>query len=408
MLKYKMKRRSLMFTFPGRAGIADSETLKINADVIALRKDGKDVIPLVAGEPDFETPDCIKQKAIEAINKNFTRYTPSSGMLELRLQIAKKLERENGVKYNPEDLVVACGAKQAIATAMLALTDHQDEVLIPVPYWVSYKAIAEIAGAKPVLVPTDAKNNFKVTVDDLKKFVTPKTKVLMLNSPSNPTGAIFKKDELYDIAEFAVKNHLIVISDEIYEKLIYDGEKHISIASLGEDIYKQTILINGFSKSCAMTGWRVGYSAAIRQFSDIFKKIQANTTTHTSSISQYAAQAAFELPDSYFEKNAKTFENRRDMIINWLDKRNDLTYIRPSGAFYFFINVSKLFGKSIKGEIIKNDVDFYNLLLKHALVAVVPGSAFGDSDYIRISYSYSMESLEKALERIEGFLDDCK
>ncbi|MFN3412087.1 MAG: pyridoxal phosphate-dependent aminotransferase [Exilispira sp.] len=397
-----------MFDFPKRAEIADSETLKINSDVIELRKQGKDVIPLVAGEPDFETPELIKDKAREALNKDITRYTPTSGMLELREKIVEKLKKENNIIYEPSEIVVGCGAKQNIATALMALTDNGDEVIIPSPYWVSYKAMAEIAGSKPVIAETDEKNNFKLTVDDLKKVLTRKSKILILNSPSNPTGIVYSEEELKQIAEFVVKNNLIVISDEIYEKLIYDGKKHISIASLGKDIFERTIVINGFSKSCAMTGWRVGYSAAPKKFTDVFKKIQANTTTHTSSISQYAALAAFDLPENYYSKNAKTFEERRNFIANWLDNRNELSYIKPEGAFYFFINISKIFGKKIKDTIIFNDNIFYSKLLENNLVAVVPGSAFGNKNYIRISYSYSLDSIEKALNRIGDFLNACK
>lgn len=397
-----------MFNFPKRAEIADSETLKINSDVIELRKKGKDVIPLVAGEPDFETPEIIKEKAIEALKNNFTRYTPTSGMLELREKICEKLKKENNLIYDPSEILVGCGAKQSISTALMALTDNEDEVIIPSPYWVSYKAMAEIAGAKPVVAETDEKNSFKLTVEDLKKVLTKKSKILILNSPSNPTGVVYSEQELKKIAEFVVENKLTVISDEIYEKLIYDGKKHISIASLGKEIFDRTIVINGFSKSCAMTGWRVGYSAAPKKFTDIFKKIQANTTTHTSSISQYAALAAFNLPDDYFLQNTKTFEQRRNFIIKWLDGRKELSYIKPEGAFYFFINVSKVFGKKIKDTIISNDAVFYSRLLENNLVAVVPGSAFGNSNYIRISYSYSLESIEKALKRIGEFLDACK
>ena len=397
-----------MFNFPKRAEIADSETLKINSDVIELRKQGKDVIPLVAGEPDFETPDIIKKKAIEALENNFTRYTPTSGMLELREKIVQKLKNENNISYDPSEILVGCGAKQSISTALMALTDNGDEVIIPSPYWVSYKAMAEIAGSKPVIVETDEKNNFKLTVDDLKKVVTAKSKILILNSPSNPTGIVYSEDELKKLAEFIVNNKLIVISDEIYEKLIYDGKKHVSIASLGKEIFDRTIVINGFSKSCAMTGWRVGYSAAPKKFTDIFKKIQANTTTHTSSISQYAALAAFELKEEYYKKNAELFQQRRDFIADWLDRKGELSYIKPEGAFYFFINISKVFGKKIDGIEISSDNLFYAKLLEKNLVAVVPGSAFGNSNYIRISYSYSLKSLEKALNRLGQFLDACK
>ncbi len=397
-----------MFNFPKRAEITDSETLKINSDVIELRKQGKDVIPLVAGEPDFETPDIIKKKAIEALEKNFTRYTPTSGMLELREKIVQKLKNENNLNYDPSEIIVGCGAKQSISTALMALTDNDDEVIIPSPYWVSYKAMAEIAGSKPVIAQTDEENDFKLTVDDLKKVLTKKSKILIINSPSNPTGVVYSEDELKHIAEFAINNKLTIISDEIYEKLIYDGKKHTSIASLGKEIFDRTIVINGFSKSCAMTGWRVGYSAAPKKFTDIFKKIQANTTTHTSSISQYAALAAFDLPEDYFKSNAKIFQERRDFISKWLDNRNDLSYIKPEGAFYFFINISKVFDKKIDGEEISSDNLFYSKLLEKKLVAVVPGSAFGNYNYIRISYSYSLKSLEKALNRIGEFLDACK
>ncbi|MCX8058786.1 MAG: pyridoxal phosphate-dependent aminotransferase [Spirochaetes bacterium] len=393
-----------MNEFAQRAEIADSETLKINNDVMQLRRKGIDVIPFVAGEPDFDTPEPINQAAIEAIYNNYTHYTNVAGISELREKIVEKLKLDNNLTYNPDEIIVGCGAKQNIANALLALIDNKAEVMIPSPYWVSYIAMVEICGGKPNIIKTTKETNYKINYEILKKSYNKNCKVLILNSPSNPTGAVYNLDELKEIAKFCLENNIYIISDEIYEKLIYDNMKHISIASLSKEIWEKTIVINGFSKSFAMTGWRVGYSAAPKKISDIMKKIQANMTSHTSSISQYAALKAFSLGSSFYETLRTTFEKRRDYILNELKDNKYIEIVKPNGAFYIFMNISKTFGKSYKDQQIKNDNDFYNILLNEFKVALVPGSAFGDSECMRLSYSYKLETITEGIKRIKDFL----
>lgn len=386
--------------FAQRSEISDSATLKINNDVINLIKKGVNVIPFVAGEPDFSTPEIIKKGGIEAIQNNCTHYTASSGIVELRKAIADKLYKENGLSYDIDEIIVSNGAKQAIANALLAIIDGNAEVLIPSPYWVSYKAMVDICGGKANIVETKKENKFKVTVEDLKERYNEKCKVLILNSPTNPTGAVYSKNELLEIGKFCVENDIFIISDEIYEKLVYDGLEHISIASLGSDIFEKTITINGFSKSYAMTGWRIGYSAAPNTITSIMKKFQSNTTSNASSISQYAALNAFKIDEFYFKNLIDTFTKRRDFIYEKLKDNPFLDVISPHGAFYFFIDISKLFGHSYKGKKINSDIDFYSILLNDAGVAVVPGSAFGNKNCFRLSYSYSLSTIKEGIDRL--------
>lgn len=394
--------------FAQRAEISDSATLKINNDVRVLRDGGVDIIPFVAGEPDFNTPDIIKEGAIDAINNNFTHYTNSAGILELRKAIADKLKNENNLEYSVDEIIVSNGAKQAITNALLAIIDDKAEVLIPSPYWVSYKAMVDICGGIANIVETKKENGFKVTVEDLEKQYNENCKAIILNSPTNPTGAVYNKDELYAIGNFCVEKDIFIISDEIYEKLIYDGFRHISIGSLSKQIFEKTITINGFSKSYAMTGWRLGYSAAPKEITKIMKKFQSNTTSNASSISQYAALNSFKLDKSYFSNLINIFTQRRDYIYNKLKNNKYLDIIFPHGAFYFFIDISKLFGHVYNSKVIKNDIDFYNILLNDAKVAVVPGSAFGNGNCIRMSYSYSLETIAKGIERILNILNNIK
>lgn len=397
-----------MSDFAQRAEIADSETLKINNDVMQLRRKGIDVIPFVAGEPDFDTPEAIKQAAIDAIYNNYTHYTNVAGISELREKIVEKLKIDNNLNYTPDEIIVGCGAKQNIANALLALIDNKAEVMIPSPYWVSYIAMVEICGGKPNIIKTTKETGYKVNYDLLKKNYNKNCKVLILNSPSNPTGAVYSLDELKDIAKFCVEHNVYVISDEIYEKLIYDNMKHISIASLSKEIWEKTIVINGFSKSFAMTGWRVGYSAAPKKISDIMRKIQANMTSHTSSISQYAALKAFSLGNSFYDTLRTTFEKRRNFILDEFKNEKYIDIVKPNGAFYIFMNISKIFGKRYKDQVINSDNDFYNILLNDFKVALVPGSAFGDPECMRLSYSYKFETIEEGIKRIKNFLNSIK
>ncbi len=397
-----------MKNFASRSNIADSATLKINAMVNELKNQGKEVIPFVAGEPDFNTPDEIKNEAINAIHNNYTHYTNSAGIPELRKAIVNKLKNDNNLKYDINQIVVSCGGKQALANTLLALVEKGDEVIIPAPYWVSYLMLVQLTEATPIIIETTLKNNYRLTIKQLKENINSKTKLLILNSPSNPTGSVYSKKELDDIAQICIDNDLFVISDEIYEKLIYDGNKHYSIAQHSEEMKKRTIIINGFSKSHAMTGWRVGYSACSPDISKSIKKIQANMSSHTSSISQYASLGAFKVDESYETMLKDVFSERRDIIINKLSNLNYLKPYRPEGAFYVFIDVSELFNKYHKDLKIINDEDVFQILLEEYGVALVPGNAFGNNKCLRMSYSYSTEAINKGLSQIEKFINNIK
>ena len=359
-------------------------------------KEGKDVIAFGAGEPDFDTPDPIKNAAIAAIQSGFTKYTPTSGIPELKEAIARKLKADNGLEYNPSSVIVSCGAKHSIYNTIQVLVDEGDEVLIPIPYWVSYPEMVSLAGGKPVFIPTTLKEDFKINVNTLKKFLTKKTKILLLNSPSNPCGVVYRKGELEALAEFCVKNNIICISDEIYEKIIFDGIKHVSIASLSDKIKKLTVTVNGFSKSYSMTGWRLGYLAAEQEIVDAVSRIQDHSTSNPTSIVQKAALAALAMDNKFFDEIIVKFQERRDYIISRLDKMKDrIGYKKPEGAFYIFCDIKKTNMDSFT---------FAKRLLEEKFVAVIPGAPFGCRDYVRISFATSMEKIKIGLDRIQEWL----
>ncbi len=385
-------------------GISPSLTLEITDKAQKMRKSGIDIIGFGAGEPDFDTPKNIQRAGIEAIESGKTRYTAASGIPELKSAICEKLKKDNDLDYESSNILVSSGAKHSIFNAFYAIINPGDEVIVPVPYWVSYPEFVKVVGGTPVLVNTKEENAFKYTKECLEKAITKNTKAIILNSPSNPTGTVYSRNELEMIADIAVKNNIFVLSDEIYEKLVYDGEKHISIASLNDDIKKLTIVVNGMSKAYAMTGWRIGYAAADKEIIKVMSNVQSHTTSNASSISQYASVEALTGDQSEISKMIEKFDERRVYMVDRINKINYLSCRKPKGAFYVMANISEAKGKTIKGREIKDSLDFTSLLLEEAKVAVVPGIAFGDDNYVRLSYATSMENIKNGLDRIEEVL----
>jgi len=376
--------------------IAPSATLSITAKAKEMKKQGIDVVSFAAGEPDFDTPLLIKEAAKKAIDEGFTKYTPTSGILELKEAICRKLFEDNHLEYTPKEILVSNGAKQALFNIIMTLVDKDDEVIIPVPYWVSYVEMVKLALGKPVFLKT---TDFMIDPDLLEKTITKKTKLLILNSPNNPTGAVYDEKLLQKIAKICIKHNIFVISDEIYEKLIYD-KKHVSIASFNQKIKKLTVVINGVSKTYAMTGWRIGYAAGSKEVIKAATKIQDHSTSNPSSISQKAALAALTMDQSHIKKMIEEYKKRRDFMIRGLSLIENIYPFYPSGAFYIFVNVEKLYQKGIK-----NSVDFCQKLLEEAHVAAIPGEAFGDDRFIRLSFATDTQSIKKGLERLKNFCE---
>ena len=388
--------------------IEASVTLAITAKAKEMKENGIDVISFGAGEPDFNTPENIINAAIKAMEEGNTKYTSVNGILPLREAICKKFKEDNGLIYKPSQIVVSTGAKQTLANVFLAILNPGDEVIVPNPYWVSYPELIRLADGKAVFVESDESSSYKYTKENLEKTVTEKTKAIILNTPNNPTGTIYNREELTEIAEFAKKYNLIIVSDEMYEKLIYDGESHVSIASISEDAYERTIVINGLSKSYAMTGWRLGYCGATEKIAKLMTNIQSHMTSNVCSITQYAAVEALNGPQDKVKEMIVEFEKRRNYMAKTLQEMNNLSIIKPQGAFYIMINIDKCLGKEINGERINDSMDFSAKLLEHEKVAVIPGKAFGLDNYVRVSYATSMESIEKGLERINKFVNKLK
>ncbi len=389
-------------------GISPSITLAITAKAKELKNSGVDVISFGVGEPDFNTPSNIIEAGYKAMIEGKTKYTETSGISELREEICRKFKDDNNLDYSKDQIIVSNGAKQCLANAFMAILDKDDEVIIPMPYWVSYPELVKIAGGVPVAVDSKEEHNYKYTIKSLEDKLSNKTKAIILNSPNNPTGTIYSKEELLKIAEFAKEHNLIIISDEVYEKLIYDDEKHISIASLTDYAYENTIVINGLSKSAAMTGWRIGYAASNKEVIKAMTSLQSHMTSNINSITQYAAIEALKNSKGSSDKMLKEFNKRREYMINRLDNIKDINYILPNGAFYIMIDVSKFYSKSINNNLIKDSLSFSKFLLEENKVAVVPGVGFGIDNYVRLSYATSMENIEKGLNRIEEFLKKLK
>ena len=388
--------------------IEASVTLAITAKAKEMKENGVDVISFGAGEPDFNTPENIINAAIKAMQEGNTKYTNVNGILPLREAICKKFKEDNGLVYKPSQIVVSTGAKQSLANVFLAILNPGDEVIVPNPYWVSYPELIRLADGKPVFVESDETSSYKFTKENLEKAVTEKTKAIILNTPNNPTGTIYNREELIEIAEFAKKYDLIIVSDEMYEKLIYDGESHVSIASVSDDAYERTIVINGLSKSYAMTGWRLGYCGASEKIAKLMTNIQSHMTSNVCSITQYAAVEALNGAQDKVKEMIFEFERRRNYMAKTLEEMNNLSIIKPQGAFYIMINIDKCLGKEINGEKINDSMDFSAKLLENEKVAVIPGKAFGLDNYVRVSYATSMELIEKGLERINKFVNKLK
>lgn len=383
------------------ASLTPSATLAITAKAKELKAAGYDVIGLGAGEPDFNTPQHIIAAAIKAMSEGHTKYTPSGGLPALKAEIIKKFARDQGLEYEPAEIIVCVGAKHALYTLFQVLLDEGDEVIIPTPYWVSYPEQVKLAGGVPVYVEGLEENDFKMTPDQLKQAITPKTKAVIINSPSNPTGMIYTAEELKALGEVCLAHGVLIVSDEIYEKLIYGGAKHVSIAELSPELKEQTIIINGVSKSHSMTGWRIGYAAGPKDIIQAMTDLASHSTSNPTSIAQYAAIAAYSGPQEPVEQMRQAFEERLNIIYDKLVQIPGFTCIKPQGAFYLFPNARK--AADMAG--CRTVDEFVAALLEEAKVALVPGSGFGAPDYVRLSYATSLETLETAIERIRRFME---
>ena len=386
--------------------IHPSVTLAIDARAKQLRAMGLDVIGFGAGEPDFDTPRYLKSAARDALDAGMTKYTPVAGTVELRTEIQQKLLRDNGLDYELADIIVSSGAKQCLFNALSAILDPGDEVLLPSPCWVSYPEMVRMAGGVPVMVKGDEANGFLVDADALRPHVTERTKALILNSPNNPSGSVCSRALLEGIAALAVEKQFYVISDEIYEKLIYDGEAHVSIASLGDEIRAQTIVVNGVSKSYAMTGWRIGYAAGPKAVIRAMTAFQSHSTSNPNSIAQHAAAVALTNGEKFMHDSLVEFDARRRLMHQLISEIPGLSAALPKGAFYMMLNISALIGKSLNGRAIRGSDDFAEMLLESQKVAVVPARAFGDDRYVRLSYATSRDKITLGLARIAEFVKE--
>ncbi|MBP3427635.1 MAG: pyridoxal phosphate-dependent aminotransferase [Clostridia bacterium] len=387
--------------------ISPSPTLAIDARAKEMSAAGRDVVSFCAGEPDFVTPQYIRTAAHEALDMGLTKYTPAAGTLELRRAICDKLLCDNALTYSPKQIVVSNGAKFAIYAALCAIINPGDEVLIPTPCWVSYPEMVRLAGGVPVFVPSTRENNYIVEARDMVPYVTDKTKALLINTPGNPTGSIWRREQLREIAKLAIARKFYVISDEIYEKLVYDGEQHTSIASFGDEIYNQTIVINGVSKAYAMTGWRIGYAAAPLPIAKIMSSLQSQVASGSNAIAQYACVEALTSFKgvTQVENMRQQYDRRRKMMVSRLNAIEGVTCNMPKGAFYCMMDITGLFGKYYGYTQVNNSMTFAELLLENADVAVVPGSAFCSEGFCRLSYATSMENIQRGLVRVAAFVD---
>jgi aspartate aminotransferase len=390
------------------AAVGDSITLQISALAKQMKIEGNDVISFSQGEPDFDTPESIKIAGIEAIQQGKTKYTAVSGIPELKQAIIAKLKRDQGLDYGMDNILVSCGAKHSIFNANMALINPGDEVIIPAPYWVSYPDQVVLAGGVPVIVNTTSATDFKITPDQLQKAVTKKSKVLILCTPSNPTGMLYSKFELKALAEVILKNDLIVYSDEIYEKLIYGGKQHLSIAQISAELKKRTVIINGVSKAYSMTGWRIGYMAASSSIIQAASKIQAQSTSNPTTASQWASVHALNQSEEDMQKMTDAFDKRRMYMVSILTKATELRFYIPHGAFYIFANIRSYIGLSCRSGKVEDSASFCSYLLQEQKVAIVPGSCFGMENFIRLSYSTSMADIEEGIERISHWLKTLK
>ncbi len=389
--------------------IAPSLTLEITAKAKKMKAEGISVIGFGAGEPDFNTPEYIINSAKKALDIGFTKYTPAAGMQELKKAVCDKFYNDNGLTYDPAQIVISSGAKSSLYHAICAIVNDGDEVVLPSPYWLTYPELIKLAGGKVVLVETAKENGYKMTAEQFANVVTDKTKALILNSPNNPTGAVYSEEEIKAIAKVCEEKGIYVISDEIYEKLVYDGETHYSIASYSEFMKEHTIVINGMSKTYAMTGWRIGYLAAPLAIAKAISSMQSHTASNPCSISQYASVTALadEQGKEFIKNMQRVFDDRRKLMINTLKDVKDIVCIEPKGAFYVFVNVSKLYGKKYDGQEVNGSLSFADAALKCG-VAVIPGIAFGNDECIRLSYAISKEDIIEGLSRLIAFINKLK
>ncbi|WEY86855.1 aspartate transaminase AspB [Bacillus subtilis] len=383
------------------SALTPSTTLAITAKAKELKAAGHDVIGLGAGEPDFNTPQHIIDAAVRSMNEGHTKYTPSGGLAELKNSIAEKFKRDQNIEYKPSQIIVCTGAKHALYTLFQVILDEEDEVIIPTPYWVSYPEQVKLAGGKPVYVEGLEENHFKISPEQLKNAITEKTKAIVINSPSNPTGVMYTEEELSALGEVCLEHDILIVSDEIYEKLTYGGKKHVSIAQLSDRLKEQTVIINGVSKSHSMTGWRIGYAAGSEDIIKAMTNLASHSTSNPTSIAQYGAIAAYNGPSEPLEEMREAFEHRLNTIYAKLIEIPGFSCVKPEGAFYLFPNA-----KEVAHSCGFKDVDeFVKALLEEEKVAIVPGSGFGSPENVRLSYATSLDLLEKAIERIKRFVE---
>jgi aspartate aminotransferase len=386
-MEYRISQRA--------ASLTPSLTLAIDSKAKQLKAEGQDVVGFGAGEPDFDTPQHIKDAAAKALAEGFTKYTPSSGIPELRQAIADKFKRDSGLSYKPSQIIVSCGGKHSCYNVILATCAEDDEVIIPSPYWLSYPEMVKLAGGKPVILPTTDKTEFKVTAEQLSSAITPRTRLFILNSPSNPTGSLYTREEIKALGDICVEKGVLIMSDEIYEKLVYDGAEHVSVASFSQRHYEHTIVVHGFAKAYSMTGWRLGYLAAPEPIAKAIDAIQSHSTSNPCSFAQKGAVAALNGPQDHLKSWLAEYAKRRSYAHQRLNSIQGISCVNAKGAFYLFPNISRLGLKSS---------DFCARLLEQEKVAAVPGIAFGADDYLRISYATSVANIEKGLDRLDRFV----
>lgn len=383
--------------------IAPSATMAMDAAAKEMVRQGIDVISFGVGEPDFDTPENVKEAAIKAMQDGKTKYTPATGVHELKVAIQTKLARDNGLEYGTDEIAVTVGAKHGLYNITQVLCDPGDEVIIPAPYWVSYEEQVKVTGAKPVIIETTEKNGFRMTKEQLQEAITPRTKAIMLNSPSNPTGTVYRREHLEYIAEVSLETGVPVVSDEIYEPFIYDGEGHTSIAEISPEMKAQTLIVHGVSKSHAMTGWRIGFVAGDRRVIKALGSLQSHSTSNPASIAQWAAVEALTGPQDSVKNMVAEFAKRREYLVERLRAMPGITCAMPEGAFYAFPRINAAFGKKHGDTVIENSFDLCQKLLEEAHVSIVPGKAFGAEGYVRISYATSMENIKEGMDRFERF-----
>jgi aspartate aminotransferase len=385
-MNYKISNRA--------ASLSPSLTLAVDSKAKQMKAEGIDVVGFGAGEPDFDTPQHIKDAAIKALNEGFTKYTPAAGIPELRQAVADKFKRENGLSYKPSQIIVSCGGKHSCYNVIMATCEPGDEVIIPSPYWLSYPEMVKLAGATPVIIPTTDQTEFKVTPAQLRQAITPRTRLFILNSPSNPTGSLYTREEIKALGDICVQKNVLIMSDEIYEKLVYDGAEHVSVAGFSPAHYEHTIIVHGFAKAYSMTGWRLGYLAAPEPIARAIDAIQSHSTSNPTSFAQKGGVAALNGPQDHIKEWLAEYSKRRAYAHQRLNEIPGISCVNARGAFYLFPNISRLGLKSS---------DFCSRLLEQEKVAAVPGIAFGADDYFRISYATSMKNIEKGLDRLEKF-----